>query len=327
MALRFNLVRKIFSTGRGEWIIFIFSLLLAFFMWTIQRFSQEYSIYLNYQLTVKSPIRGRAQSSTSEDQLLVKGKCSGFYVLKRYFSFREDPTLTIKLNSNQLFKVNNYSDRFYVKTSQISSSIQSAIGQEFECEGFVTDTLFFNIPTETYKKVPVAINRTLEYLPQFMPVSEILIKPDSVFIYGEQALIGKVDSVYTRLISKKEISNDISGVIGIKPIKGITIQDREIYYSQKVERYVESSLMLPISIQNLPVDVDMTVVPSMVKLRYRAPFDNDNRIAASDFLVAVDYNDIESVVGGGVKPAIIRAPKEILDMVLEPVFVESIVLK
>lgn len=325
MALKVTLLKRIFSTRRGEWIIFIFSLLLAFFMWSIQRFSQKYTTYVNYQIVVEAPLSGRAQSNISKDLLLVKGRCSGFYVLKQYFTSNNNPRLKIELNSNQLYRLDANSDLFYVRSSQISSKIQDAIGQDFECEGFITDTLFFSIPIESYKKVPVVVNSSLEYMGQFMPLNNISLKPDSILIYGEAATIGRVDSLYTKLISKSAINADISGIVELKSIKGITMSEKEVYYSQRVVRYVESSVMLPVSILNLPENINMTLLPSMVKVKYRAPFGAENKITASDFLVAVDYNQIESV-GGGVKPFIVREPKGVFGVVIDPIFVESIVL-
>ena len=74
----FDKIKKFFSGKGGDMIIFIISLLLAFFMWGIQKLSQDYSSYFNYYILINTNMPGYSESSTSNDVLVERGRASGF---------------------------------------------------------------------------------------------------------------------------------------------------------------------------------------------------------------------------------------------------------
>ena len=73
---------------RKEWLLLLLSLLLAFIVWLIHSLSLQYSVFLEYRVTLSTSIEGRSRTATSEDILIVApsicfdGTVYGFSMLK-----------------------------------------------------------------------------------------------------------------------------------------------------------------------------------------------------------------------------------------------------
>ena len=81
--MRFESVNKFFTRRGGDLIILAFSLLLAFFMWSMFRMTKRYSAVLNYKVVVESNIAGHARSAISENSLVIRGQATGFFIFQQ----------------------------------------------------------------------------------------------------------------------------------------------------------------------------------------------------------------------------------------------------
>lgn len=318
-----GLFRKLVKRGGRDWIILIFSLFLAFFMWSIQKFSQDYSAYIQYKISLNSPMEGRVQNALSENLLVVRGKSSGFYILQHKYSGEDAQVLNLSAEQKQLRRIVGSPDKYYVLSSDIKSKIQEALGDEFQLESFTTDTLYFNFPKQSYKKVPITSRQSLRYKAQYMPFTPVVLKPDSVLIYGQTALLKKVDSVSTELIKRDKLSEPVNGMISLAPIEGIRFSADEVYYSQEIGRYVENRVSVNVGVMNAPSDKNVVVIPQEVRLSFRSPFPGKGKMSEGDFSVSVDYADVEE--GGRVRPVLLKKPAAAHAVQIEPRFVECIV--
>lgn len=322
---RWNLFDKLFSSGGRDGIVLVFSLLLAFFMWGIQKLSQNYSTYVKYKVSLNAPLEGRVQKAVSGDLLVIRGEASGFYIFQHYYSKEGDgEILEINVDAKQLHKVDLTSDKFYIRSGEIRTKIQEALGEVFRMESLTSDTLYFDFPKQSYKKVPIFAKSQLKYKAQYMPFSSILLKPDSVLIYGQTALLSTIDSVFTNTITGDGLGAPISGLTYITPITGVKYSVKDVYYSQEIGRYIENSVTVKVGIINVPPDKNVALIPPQVELKYRSPFYSNRGYGASDFSVVVDYRDMEREENI-VKPLLQRVPKDTYSVRVEPKFIEYFV--
>jgi hypothetical protein len=148
------------------------------------------------------------------------------------------------------------------------------------------------------------------------------VRPDSVLIYGDEEVIGKINGVSTRLIKVKGASAPVTGVVEVIPVAGVRLSHDEVFYTQEVGRYVEHRVKVPVKISDMPSYANVAIVPQEVELRLRQPFGAAAKFDIADFEVAVDYNEI--LVKDAVKPQIIKKPDGIISVVMDPVFVEFV---
>lgn len=321
---RGKLLDKLFVRGGRDGIILIFSLLLAFFMWGVQKLSQNYSTYINYKVRLTSSLEGRAQHAFSNDLLVVRGKASGFYIVKQLYGSQED-VLDITVEPKQLKRVYNVPDKFFLRSADIQAKLQEVLGEDLLLESFTTDTLYFNFPRQTYKKVPVSARHKMKCQTQYMPFSPIVLKPDSILIYGQTSVLKTIDSVCTNVITGENLNAPVNGFIAIETLEGIKFSTKEVYYSQEIGRYVENAVNIKVSVLNAPERKNIAVIPQEVRVKYRMPFTGGKEgVLASDFVVVADYDKMEDD-GKTIRPFLSKIPKGVYAIQVEPRFVECII--
>lgn len=317
-------LNNLFAKRGGDLLILVFSLLLAFFMWGMHRFTQKYSTFFDYKIEADSNIGGRAKSAVSYNSLVMRGKATGFYILQQRLSERADMgNINLSIDAKELKPVTGRPDFFYIRSEEIKEKVQEALGNDFELESITTDTLYFQFPRQANKKVPVAVRKDIEFAGQYTSIGSMQLRPDSVVVYGNEALIKNIDSVYTQVIVVKNADSPIQGVVRLKGVDGVRFSEDHLYYSLSVGRYFEDEVTAKVNVINAPASARLIVIPQEIKLSYRMLFENKKEMDASDFQVVVDYNKIgDSNIA---RPYIIKSPDNIFSVKMEPMFVECIV--
>ena len=313
--------KKIWGGGRN-WIILVFSLLLAFFMWSIMKLSASYSSYVRYRIEASTNIPGRSNTAVSTDVLVIGAKSTGFHILQNLKGAQGNALLLDDVDVKHFHKYREDGDLFYLLPDNIRQKIQDALGADVKVESLATDTLFFEFPVQGNRKVAVVASSAIKYGKQFMPYSEIILKPDSVLIYGDEAVISNIHHVTTQAIKSNDTQHPLSGVVKLNPLKGIRFSQEEIFYSQEVGRFVEHTVNVPVTIGNAPSYANVAIVPQEVTIKYRQPFVGASTFSQQDFSVVVEYDEI--LRKDVLKPNVARMPEGILTIDVEPKFVECV---
>ena len=250
---------------------------------------------------------------------MIGAKSSGFKVLQN----NKEVTLLLEdVDPKQFQKWGEQGDVFYLIPANITQKIQDALGADIKVESVATDTLFFRFPLQSNKKVPVEANSVIRYSRQYMPYTPMLLKPDSVFVYGDDDVISGIEKVLTEPIKNNNASGSLTGVVKLNPIGGVRFSADEVIYSQEVGRYVEHQIKVPVTIGNAPAYANVAVIPQEVTIRYRQPFPGAGKYGIQDFSVEVEYDEI--LRKDVVKPVVTRMPEGILKLYVEPAFVECV---
>lgn len=311
--------RKLLGGGRN-WIILVFSLLLAFFMWSMMKLSRKYSSYIKYQLEVVSNIDGRKNKARSLDVLVIGAKSTGFNILQN--RKENGNLLQLEVIDSKYFHPYTEDDIFYLLPDDIRQQVQDALGKDFVVESFATDTLLFRFPVQSNRKVPVKENFLITYKGQYMPYSPMTLRPDSVLVYGDEDVISRITDVQIIPVKIANASGTLSGVAQLKKIEGVRFSADEVFYTQDVGRYLERTVKVSVTIADAPSYANVAIVPQQVELRYREPFGSTAKVNLQDFKVEVSYDDI--LRKDVLKPQIIKMPQGILSIKMEPVFVECV---
>lgn len=314
-------IKKLFELLKGgrEWYILLFSLLLAFFIWLLHNLSQEYSVFLNYNVTINSNFEGRAQVAKSDDILILRGKTTGFYAIANKLS-REN--IILEVDNKALIQVKNVEDLFMINPDAIKSDIFRKLGNEVAVEFITTDVLTFDFPKVSSKKVPIDFKTTLSFKSQYMSVSAPIIRPDSVTVFANPEILESVRSVSTEMLTLKNISNNEQGMVNLICPVGVSLSENNIYYSISSSRYIEKSILLPVYVKNNYSDKKLLAIPSHVKISYRQSYNSQKNYEVEDFRCVIDYNKYLNSISSNVIPDIEKMPDGVFSVRLEPKFVE-----
>ena len=307
---------------RKEWLLLLLSLLLAFIVWLIHSLSLQYSVFLEYRVTLSTSIEGRSRTATSEDILIIRGRSEGYYILRQRIGRLKNLTVTV-LPANVTYKDG---DIFTVDCETIKSNIVEALGGNVDLEFIVSESLDFNLPEVTSKRVPVVPKASIVFDGQYMLVGDIELRPDSVDIYGDARLLGTIDSVFTETIARSGVDGPIQGLCGIVPIRRVEYSEDNIYYSMNVVRYIEESMNVPVTATGVPENKELIILPSSVTLKYRRIF-SGIQYAPENFVLSVDYNDFIRTMDSELVPKLVSMPEGVLSWEMSPRYVDCILLE
>lgn len=226
-----KLWKPFFSYERGrQLLLFLFCLFLAFITWMIHKLSEEQIVYLQYNLRIKTSLSGRASDALSSEPIIVKGLSTGFYVLSRSYSNAPEE-IVIEVNP-RLLKRSEVSDKlFYLRTADVREQIADIIAGNVSEVSITTDTVKFEFPRRSSRRVVVVPVINNKVVSGGNSQYNIALTPEFITIFGSYETIGSTDTLYTENIDLAGILQNKSGVIKLRPVKGISYSTTEVYYS------------------------------------------------------------------------------------------------
>ena len=315
----FHRLLKALNISGRDWVILTLSLLLAFSVWMIHNLSLKYNANLSAKVIAICSLDGHENVSAATAEALARGRATGYNIIESYIKARRP----VKVEFNPSVMQRYDSERFFVTGDKLVEYSHLIFGEDITVDHYISDTLFFRFPSVNHKKVPVVPVSILTYKGQYMARGPLDMTPDSVVVAGDPYLLETVKQVYTTPIRHFEISENISGLAGIEPIKGVNIQAKEVCYSMDLVRYVEFVSEVHVEAVNVPAGKAMMIFPSVVTLRMRCEFPLMDD-AEGQQTVYVDYNDFKTSLGGNCPVRVKNLPKGILSYDVEPVSVRCV---
>lgn len=301
--------------------LMIAAIIVACFIWFIHTFSQEYTSYVQYRVRLNTNMEGYEKSALSNETLLVRGKSSGFYLITVKDTQDGFPEVVIDLDEKYLRKSATDENLFKVDVFEIRELIDNELSS-IVIDYIETDSLSFNLNRQSFKKVPVLAASDITCRPQYMRTGGIVLRPDSVLVYGDAKDLEGVRNVMTKTIALYDLEKSVQGRVDLEPVEGFRVDEEDVYYSIDVNRYVENTETVPLSIINLPQGKHMMLLPSTVTVTYRTPLRTE--IKGMEFVV--DYEDYVKSAGSKVIPRMEKEISDIYSYTLEPKMVECISL-
>ena len=302
----------------------LLSLLAACLVWVMHTFSLEYSAAMSYTVSVTTNLKGYAHSATARETLILRGKATGFYILKNRGLNRRPAPLELGLDASFFSPVDDEPDLFELNLQEIREKISEQLGERFNIDFIETQRLTFAFEPQAYAKVPVAAALSLSFKPQYMQVGEVRLKPDSVLVYGDVKELQRVTHVGTCSISFTSVDKNLQGFVALDPVPGLRIDCEQVYYDITVDRYVESTVTIPVTATHVPADRMLMILPSQLDVTIRTSFrPRGGRITADDLALEVDWRDFSGSESTKVIPQLVTG-RDIYSWRLSPGMVECI---
>ena len=85
------------------------------------------------------------------------------------------------------------------------------------------------------------------------------------------------------------------------------------------------SYQVPVVTVNVPHRIEFILLPDLVTIQFRCPFEEAAGIKEEDFVLVVDYNRFITNAGGKTIPEVQQAPGIISHVQLTPPFIDGII--
>ena len=313
-----NRILKALNIGGRDWAVLLLALLLAFSIWIIHNLSLKYNDYLTVQVAAKCSIDGHSAVASNTCDVVARGRATGYKVLKFNAPGRRKP-VTVDFSPSVMKHMEG--DLYYVTSDALQEYTHLIYGSGVSIEYFVSDTLFYRFPLVNSKKVPVHPVASLTYDSQYMSDGQMDITPDSVYVYGEPHRLETISQVYTRPIKYSMLNSNVSGVVELEKMRGISFSENQVRYSLDVVRFVEMTSVVPVRCINVPSDKMLMVYPSSVNVVLKCVYPLPVRFENQPHIY-VDFNDFLKSVSGKCPVRMVDMGSGIIEVDIEPVYVE-----
>lgn len=305
--------------------LFLFCLFLSFVIWTVHKLSDDYSHFFQYRTYLSTTIKGRDCTSGSINNLTVRGRASGFYILQHRY-FLKGASLTIAPSESIVKKYSSGKNRFFILTSSIRDMIVESVSDKLLVDYFSVDTLFFDFQEVSGKNLPIAVRGRISFREQYTSASGIKITPTQIYVTGEPERLNEIDSICTENIIISRTDKEESGFVKLKTIPGVEFSQKEVYYTLETIRYIEEKLEVPVLLKNMPDSVNAVIKPSIVTLYVKQGMKKASELNNYNISVFLDYNKLGNSKDTLVMPGISSLPQGCIGWRMDPPVVELKIL-
>ncbi len=292
--------------------VFSLFLLCSFLAWFISNLSETYEsrtiFTLNYRNLPDSLLLGK----NTENQIEAKLRTSGFqFLYYKIFKRRIDVDLSQVIYSN---------GGYVIGEDALKKQMDQQLSQNISLLELGRDPLEVDLYQVNSRKIPIQPKLDLKLKQNYILDGKISMSPDSVVVKGPKNEIDTIQTIKTAIVQLSDVSADFSRTVSLTFPKGL---DNSIFsistatMSGKVSKFSEKIFEVPINVVNVPEGYQIKTFPNTVTILCKATIDRLKEIAASDFEVVADYEQLAGSGSSTLFLDVVQSPLKVYDIKLE----------
>ncbi|WP_334058495.1 CdaR family protein [Polaribacter sp. P097] len=289
---------------------FVF-VVISFFIWLLITFSKEYVTEVTLPVQYSNIPQNKLLQKAPIKELNLSIKATGFKIA---ITELRKKMITIDASKLQQKKVNQY----YILTRNQFLNIQKQLMNGVDLQEIEKDTINLNIDELASKYVALKPNLELEYHIGYDLLNEVSIQPDSILISGPSSQIESISQLELENLILTDIKSDFSHELSIlkpKDLENIKLTTSTVTINGSVDKFTEGTINVPFTINNLPDNVNVTILNEEIQIVFVVALSNFNEVSKSSFKVECDYemsanNDLSYLIPKiTLKPSFVRSVK------------------
>tara|TARA_B100001063_G_scaffold114037_1_gene106553 strand:+ start:90 stop:1034 length:945 start_codon:yes stop_codon:yes gene_type:complete len=286
-----------YKTFNNFFIFFLISILFS----TIVKLTKVYTKNISYKINLTEIPDDKIIINQSADSLKLTISSFGFDFIKYYLSNQ-----TINISSKDIL---DNSQSYVITQSNNYSQIDNFINPDFELVSINFDSIFFDYDKLGTKNVPVVLNSSINFSQGFDYFKDFNLLPDSISVIGSEKALNSINLINTKELVLDDIKSSVTQnlELDISNTNNLKYSDKSVKIFIDVEKSTESILNLPVSIINIPTDININYYPKTIKVSFSVSLDNYQKYSSKDFKIICDFNEISQ--DGKLTAEIINQPK------------------
>ena len=309
-----------FSLERGKSRSFLIFLALSFLFWMITKFSNEYTEVLTFNVGFDNFPMGIVPISDTSSKVELTLTASGFQLL--YYNFFDT---SITLDSGKgVFENGNASIPLQLSIPEIQEQLSGTT----EIRTIFPNTVYFNYSQLDNKRLPIALEKSLNVAAGFGIAEPLIFSPDSINVIGASNILDTLQTVFINTLVKTDIKEsfvDQFNLLNPSP-EQLEFSDSETSLKVVIDRFSEKTIKVPIKLFNVPDSIALKLFPSSIDLTFSASLAKIKAITESDFIISCDYSLLKT--GDELmKLKLVEAPNQLQNLRWSPKEVEYLIRK
>ncbi len=306
--------------------MFLVCVLISTLYWIVTILGNTYETNMNIEVTYQNQPKNKIILSELPNDINAHISGSG-YSLLFYSLGLVTPEVKIDLSKIQMNKSESSST---VNYSNFKQSIEAQLGSRIHLLSLTPSNI--EIITDNITEKLVKIEPVFEFSDnkQFQLSELIQIEPQKIKISGPKSIVDTIQEIPTELvrIQNNQPAKEIE--VKIDPIfmksKKLMTEDPSIKIRAKIDKYTEYTLKVPVMITNIPNDIEISVFPNQVEIKFMISIGKLSMLKKEDFLVLVDCSEL-NIQYKKLKVNIEKYPPFVTSISINPAKVEYVLRK
>lgn len=307
-------------------LIYLIFVAIAASMWFVNKLNNEFVTYVTYPVVFNNlpPTKIIVNDLPATLQLKVKG--NGYTLLRYRLS---PPPFPVFINLKDYWnRINKPQTKYFLlETNYETDKINKQMPGDIQVIGVLPDTISFMFSNIIEKKLPIIANVNLTFDKQCMLDGQISFSPAHVTVKGPATIIDTLKGVYTKLIELNNLDKTTQRYVNLVDYNKLKIEKQKILMTVPVAKYTEAIIDLPITTAHLPDSLQIVTFPRLIRVSYMISLQHYGKINSNDFLLEIDYNDIDNMPGQNIPVYLKLSPKNVHNIKLNPGKVEYLIEK
>ena len=277
MSLFSGLIKRIGSLKQLRLIVVFF--LISLFVWLSSKMSEVHTakvdIYFDYSDEIFETYRVHEPAQAIE--FVISG--TGLrLLLARLF------TPTVYLSMTNIQKDGN---RFYFSKTALISAVETHYRNVLRVNQLMLDRLDAPFFESSIKKVPVRLKEDFLLADGYAWSSKLNFTPDSLYVSGSPEKVDSVDYAFVVNSTSKEYTTTLDEKLSLTSDLQANYKwsETQVHATQKISRYTQIELRLPIEVLDPIENTDVSVIPAFAQVSLRVPVQQARQIDPSQFIL------------------------------------------
>lgn len=277
MSLFSGLFKRIGSLKQLRLIVIFF--LISLFVWLSSKMSEIHTakvdIYFDYSDEIFETYR--VDEPTQAVEFVISG--TGFRLL---FARLLTPTVYLSMKD-----VQRDQKGFYFSKPLLISAVESHYRNVLRVNQLMLDRLDAPFFASSIKKIPVRIQEDFILADGYAWSSELNFTPDSLYVSGSPDKVDSLEYAFVVTPTNKEFTTSLDEKLSLTSDLQANYKwnETQVYATQKISRYTQIELRLPIEVLDPIENFDVSIIPAFAKVSLRVPVKQARQIDPSQFLL------------------------------------------
>ncbi len=318
--------RKIFQRIDHKILVYLVFVAISTVFWFLNELSNNYTTTINYPVRFTNLPKNKILVSDLPKNLTLNVNGYGYTLLRYKLSPASFPVV---INMEQYSKtISNPNVKSYrLQTRQIKETIDKQMANDIDVLDIMPDTVVFQFANIISRKIPIKPRVKLNFEEECMLNGDITFSPDSVTVNGPNNIIDTLSAVYTHYQEFNNLSKPLHRNITLSEIENIEMDRKKAVMFLPVAKFTQANFEVPIQAINTPDTLDLKTFPRLAKVTCLVALNDFDKIQAKDFVINVNYLDIENLLGNRLTLNLAIAPSNAKLIQYSPESVEFILDK
>lgn len=312
MSLFSGLIKRIGSLKQLRLIVIFF--LISLFVWLSSKMSEVHTakvdIYFDYSDETFETYRVDEPAQAVE--FVISG--TGFRLL---FARLFTPTVYLSMTN-----VQRDDKGFYFSKPLLISAVESHYRNILRVNQLILERLDAPFFASSIKKIPVRLQKDFMLADGYAWSSELNFTPDSLYVSGSPEKVDSLEYAVVVTPTNKEFTTSLDEKLSLTSDLQTNYKwsETQVHVTQKISRYTQIELRLPIEVLDSNENIDVSVIPAFAQVSLRVPVQQARQIDPSQFILgcrlpidtvaeflAVDFEKIpDNIVVNEITPSQVR---------------------